>query len=79
MTVSPTPVSVRETESMFRSASAFNQALSAWDVPYCGYLLLCDYFEYSLVKPCGILILAFGTDYVTLMKSARYVYFVYMT
>eukprot|EP00978_Attheya_sp_CCMP212_P027789 scaffold93983_cov66-Attheya_sp.AAC.1 len=34
----------------------------------------------SIVKPCGILILAlFGTDYVTPMKSARHVYSVYMT
>eukprot|EP00978_Attheya_sp_CCMP212_P027995 scaffold95398_cov85-Attheya_sp.AAC.2 len=33
----------------------------------------------SIVKPCGILILAFGTDYVTPMKSARHIYSVYMT
>eukprot|EP00978_Attheya_sp_CCMP212_P019430 scaffold54436_cov39-Attheya_sp.AAC.1 len=28
----------------------------------------------SIVKPCSILLLAFGTDYVTPMKSARHVY-----
>eukprot|EP00978_Attheya_sp_CCMP212_P001039 scaffold2123_cov63-Attheya_sp.AAC.1 len=33
----------------------------------------------SIVKPCGILIIAFGTDYVTPMKSARHIYLVYMT